>query len=948
MRETKTNRASGTLTILRTAGRGAHRPVLAKRWQGDGQVADYDRAKHFHVTNHPVDGIKGLYRALRKLSGDRHACVIRGRVTDEAASRQVDDGQLLTRTLDNFDDVPRRWLMFDVDDWGLQDGETERQAAQRWVREVLPEGFHGASFVLQLSSTHGHIENYGLLKAHVWFWLDAPVSGAQLGAWGKARAQAAEAAGGVLGFDLAVFRTVQILYTAAPAMDKGVRDPVPARVLPVKGQVDEATLELTEDERAAVAPAQTGPQDGPDVRERGAELLALLRDALRFINPQGRDEWISTCAQLRHGVLTGALSDDDGYDLWSEWSTGALWHEGPVVTTWDEQDDDANRSRWDGMAAQHTGLRALLAAAGADGWANPDNVASADEFDDLSAERSAEQEQAARQQAAEDEALHVLGGLIEQAGDRGDWRALEQGSVLSRIINNHVLSPTSKRTLLGQAHDVLKAMSRGVGRKDGWVKRAMAKAATTGRGSGPMPDELQEMDLERWVRVVSGHNRFVNLDSGRSMTRQDFVDMLDVAMMHAGAKDDGGGSSLLWAQRWHSFDVADGLVAAAGWPEVFDSAGKRFINTYRDRAPDEVPQRAWTAEQRELVAAWREQIEWMLSDVSKGILLPWLHQVLLNPGQKLQWTIYLTGEQGVGKNILCERFAGLVMGEGGVTVARPTDVASRFNGWAVDSPLINVDEVQNAESGFDFADQLKRYITGDTIRLEDKGVDSVTVPNTSNYVMTGNDLFAVPVSEGDRRMCFLRVKRTEAEGRERDPQMTALCMATFGDWGVQAVDSAAGVLRAWVRTWPQVWADMWPDKLPTRAPMTPAKQSAISGTAGEELLEFAELVDWAAREIPGCTDKILSFTNLSSWAEQVGVAFPVTKQVKYVMGRLGFDPAGRKRTPTHLLGKGNPGRHQVYVRSVAGDDLSDEDWAAWRVSLGRKWPEPDPADLGFD
>jgi putative DNA primase/helicase len=48
---------------------------------------------------------------------------------------------------------------------------------------LLPEFFNGAGYVVQFSSTHQHIGNEGVLKAHLWFWLSGAITSAQAKSW---------------------------------------------------------------------------------------------------------------------------------------------------------------------------------------------------------------------------------------------------------------------------------------------------------------------------------------------------------------------------------------------------------------------------------------------------------------------------------------------------------------------------------------------------------------------------------------------------------------------------------------------------------------------------------------------------------------------------------------------------------------------------------------------
>src|SRR5690606_35631973 len=129
------------------------------------------------------------------------------------------------------------------------------KAIKEFIRLKLPEAFRGISFYWQLSSSAGHSDNKAVLKAHVWFWLDRPLTSATIKAYFKAKV----AVGDV---DTSLFNPVQVHYTANPVFEAGVVDPVPVRSGFVEGLdadvVDIEPGDVPEREATTAVPGKTG------------------------------------------------------------------------------------------------------------------------------------------------------------------------------------------------------------------------------------------------------------------------------------------------------------------------------------------------------------------------------------------------------------------------------------------------------------------------------------------------------------------------------------------------------------------------------------------------------------------------------------------------------------------------------------------------------------------
>jgi hypothetical protein len=113
------------------------------------------------------------------------------------------------------------------------------------------------------------------------------------------------------------------------------------------------------------------------------------------------------------------------------------------------------------------------------------------------------------------------------------------------------------------------------------------------------------------------------------------------------------------------------------------------------------------------------------------------------------------GTQGCGKGMPLAFMREHVLGKP-ITyqTANPeNDLLGRFQNGCVNRVLVQVDEVKTMR---DHDDRLKDLITNDTVQLERKGRDIITVRNLVNLIFTSNNENALTVATDDRRFVLLR------------------------------------------------------------------------------------------------------------------------------------------------------------------------------------------------
>lgn len=252
--------------------------LTTKKWNSDGTLTPAADVKNLDVEYVPVGSLAELSAALVGLESQTKRGVIREFFKPDALALceamgdpQYQPGKLMRRQA-VLDVVPHHWVMFDVDGFqveGFDPNAEPARAVREFIEAALPSVFSGVSHHWKLSSSAGHPSVApGVLKAHVWFWLDTPLTSPQLSAWAERNAPSV---------DLSVLRAAQWHFTARPVFDPGVQDPIACRSGRVLGERDAVALRLSPDELAAV-PRIAKPR--PVLAEGDDVVLALVERAM--------------------------------------------------------------------------------------------------------------------------------------------------------------------------------------------------------------------------------------------------------------------------------------------------------------------------------------------------------------------------------------------------------------------------------------------------------------------------------------------------------------------------------------------------------------------------------------------------------------------------------------------------------------------------------------------
>lgn len=136
--------------------------------------------------------------------------------------------------------------------------------------------------------------------------------------------------------------------------------------------------------------------------------------------------------------------------------------------------------------------------------------------------------------------------------------------------------------------------------------------------------------------------------------------------------------------------------------------------------------------------------------------LHWLANIVREPMNRLNTALVLIGKEGAGKSFSM-RYFGKILGKTYTTISNPKHLHGQFNKHLSTTLLLNSEE---ALYGGDkqHAGQIRDLITGETMQMEPKGVDSTTVHNFMRVALLSNSELAAPVALGDRRYTVINMK----------------------------------------------------------------------------------------------------------------------------------------------------------------------------------------------
>lgn len=206
------------------------------------------------------------------------------------------------------------------------------------------------------------------------------------------------------------------------------------------------------------------------------------------------------------------------------------------------------------------------------------------------------------------------------------------------------------------------------------------------------------------------------------------------------------------------------------------------------------------------------------------------------PGKKFRWCPIIQGVEGNGKSLFME-CVGYGIGEKYIHTAQASDLGNKFNSWMAEKLFIMVEEVFTTDKR-ETIEALKPLITNRRIPSQAKGVDTVTIDNRANFMMTTNHKNAIQKTKRDRRYAIYFTPQQEKEHLERDG-LTEAFFKKFTTW----LDHESGWddIAGYLKRYPIIDA-LNPATTRLTAPDTTSTQEAIEVSQGIVHQEIQEAV----------------------------------------------------------------------------------------------------------
>lgn len=270
----------------------------------------------------------------------------------------------------------------------------------------------------------------------------------------------------------------------------------------------------------------------------------------------------------------------------------------------------------------------------------------------------------------------------------------------------------------------------------------------------------------------------------------------------------------------------------------------------------------------------------------RRVVLDWMAYHVQHPGRKVRWAILLQGEEGCGKSLLAEVLRA-VLGAQHVKAVDCGALRQNWNEWAVGHQLVVLEEIRvKGHERHEVMNVLKPLITNPYISINRRNTDNREWPNRTNYLLFTNHHDAIVISPGDRRYFVVEsALQTEAQVKkltEDDPDYFVKLFDLIGNHGPE--------LRHFFEEW-AIAEDFNPD---AQAPKTIYRERLVESSANELQAAVREVI--ATSETPLIQPDLLARDALMDALTLLpGVKPPSPQYLRSVLVDEGFSEVGRAR-----------------------------------------------------
>jgi len=131
-------------------------------------------------------------------------------------------------------------------------------------------------------------------------------------------------------------------------------------------------------------------------------------------------------------------------------------------------------------------------------------------------------------------------------------------------------------------------------------------------------------------------------------------------------------------------------------------------------------------------------------------LINWFAHLVQFPGKKTLICPIIRGKPGSGKSVIVDVIIKMLGSELANSTGKMSDIFEKHSQLRKGRIFSNIDEV-DAKSGYMHNETLKNAITADTFNYEPKGINSATLTNFNNFLITTNNEKSVVYQQGERR-----------------------------------------------------------------------------------------------------------------------------------------------------------------------------------------------------
>lgn len=258
------------------------------------------------------------------------------------------------------------------------------------------------------------------------------------------------------------------------------------------------------------------------------------------------------------------------------------------------------------------------------------------------------------------------------------------------------------------------------------------------------------------------------------------------------------------------------------YQRVITENGNRLLNLWT--APDVLPSGAVVSTRD--AAPFIDFLKRLFPiDAERLYFRDWLAHAVRYPDRRINATVLLRSEHGVGKGFMAETLLPGLLGKASVGTVALGNVVGTFNDALVGKTLIMIDEVyKNPETT---VNTLKSIQGNQTIVLRRKYTPDTSVDNYLNFIMTSNEVMPLPLEREDRRFwipAYIYHKVSKSETME-------FINKRLKPWLVS--DGGMQIVRDLLETIDLSDFQPWGDP-----PMTDSKKEMVGISSSDELGQF--------------------------------------------------------------------------------------------------------------